>query len=468
MRNSKQQIDNFNKTKKNIIEIINANLNLSQTEIATLLNNSNIRTIRGMKWTNGSVSDFMIIHMGINSKQANFPSVEYKKAIDKIIIDNKDRKLEFIAGVLNKHNLKTVKHKKWTIASVCKYKKQKLNLKLNDSNSILEPDFGKLRFNENILNQLDKMELKVTLEPELEKEVLPNYEIKDLVFEKEGKFFTDSLMISSIFEKEHSKVLDSIKKILETGEIDDADFSVISYQDKIKRTQYKYLISKNGFALLGMGFTGDKALKFKIAYIKQFNKMEEALKNIQRELSTLELMEMTSKTFREQETKVLFEIKKESESIKHETNQVLQKQKIEFDKQFKALDERISNIPTASQPTEQLSFIQGNTKFINIDEKMQSKAHKEDDLFKATKDLIYKYSVKSKKDEWDIYPLLYKTFKHSTGIYLEKEKNIYNKQFLVAERISTIKYAQLKGHIPELHQIMTNLYNNLILACEKG
>ena len=104
MRNSKQQIDNFNKTKKNIIEIINANLNLSQTEIATLLNNSNIRTIRGMKWTNGSVSDFMIIHMGINSKQANFPSVEYKKAIDKIIIDNKDRKLEFIAGVLNKHN----------------------------------------------------------------------------------------------------------------------------------------------------------------------------------------------------------------------------------------------------------------------------------------------------------------------------------------------------------------------------
>ena len=73
-------------------------------------------------------------------------------------------------------------------------------------------------------------------------------------------------MVSSIFEKEHSKVLDSIKKILETGEIDDADFSVISYQDKIKRTQYKYLISKNGFALLGMGFTGDKALKFKIAY----------------------------------------------------------------------------------------------------------------------------------------------------------------------------------------------------------
>lgn len=100
--------------------------------------------------------------------------------------------------------------------------------------------------------------------------------------------------------------------------------------------------------------------------------------------------------------------------------------------------------------------------------KCKSKAHKEDDLFKATKDLIFKYSVKSKKDEWDIYPLLYKTFKHSTGIYLEKEKNIYNKQFLVAERISTIKYAQLKGHIPELHQIMTNLYNNLILESKEG
>ena len=367
--------------------------------------------------------------------------------IKKIVEANQHLNLNEIADILNKWGYKSKRGYVWTNCLVSNFFVEELGIRRHKA-------FTKKS------KQLVTQEIKET-------EIIPNYEIKDLVFEKEGKFFTDSLMVSSIFEKEHSKVLDSIKKILETGEIDDADFSVISYQDKIKRTQYKYLISKNGFALLGMGFTGDKALKFKIAYIKQFNKMEEALKNkqqsiqIQRELSTLELMEMTSKTFREQETKILSQIKKE-------TTEALETQKKEIDIKLQELDKKISSIPTVSQPTEQLSFIQGNTKLINISEKMQSKAHKEDDLFKATKDLIFKYSVKSKKDEWDIYPLLYKTFKHSTGIYLEKEKNIYNKQFLVAERISTIKYAQLKGHIPELHQIMTNLYNNLILESKEG
>lgn len=363
MRNSKQQIDNFNKTKKNIIEIINANLNLSQTEIATLLNNSNIRTIRGMKWTNGSVSDFMIIHMGINSKQANFPSVEYKKAIDKIIIDNKDRKLEFIAGVLNKHNLKTVKHKKWTIASVCKYKNQKLNLKLNDSNSILEPDLDTLRFNKNISSQLDKIEPKVMPEPEIKQtksliinELTPNdYDTKDLIRDIDGKLFTSSIVISTVFDKERKHINESIRKIIAlNNDFGQSNFRPSFYQNKQNKETDVYLISKDGFMLLAMGFTGQKAFDFKLQFINKFNEMEKTLRDayqkqqkdlIPKELSAMELMAITLKGFQEQETKVLFEIKKESESIKHETNQVLEKQKIEFDKQFKALDERISNIP---------------------------------------------------------------------------------------------------------------------------
>lgn len=33
-------------------------------------------------------------------------------------------------------------------------------------------------------------------------------------------------------------------------------------------------MAKDGFTLLAMGYTGEKAMKFKLAYIKQFNAME--------------------------------------------------------------------------------------------------------------------------------------------------------------------------------------------------
>lgn len=38
-----------------------------------------------------------------------------------------------------------------------------------------------------------------------------------------------------------------------------------------------YYMTKDGFTLLVMGYTGEKAMKFKEGYIKQFNAMEKAL-----------------------------------------------------------------------------------------------------------------------------------------------------------------------------------------------
>lgn len=40
-----------------------------------------------------------------------------------------------------------------------------------------------------------------------------------------------------------------------------------------------YIINRDGFTLLAMGFTGKKALQFKIDYINAFNQMEEYIKN---------------------------------------------------------------------------------------------------------------------------------------------------------------------------------------------
>ena len=47
--------------------------------------------------------------------------------------------------------------------------------------------------------------------------------------------------------------------------------------DSIKYTEY--LLTRDGFSLLVMGFTGSRALEWKLKYIEAFNKMEQAIKN---------------------------------------------------------------------------------------------------------------------------------------------------------------------------------------------
>ncbi len=46
------------------------------------------------------------------------------------------------------------------------------------------------------------------------------------------------------------------------------------YTDSMNRTQREYLMNRDGFALLAMGFTGKEALKWKLKYINAFNQME--------------------------------------------------------------------------------------------------------------------------------------------------------------------------------------------------
>lgn len=90
---------------------------------------------------------------------------------------------------------------------------------------------------------------------------------------------TTSLKIAEYFGKDHSKILRDIKKLLESGEIADANFGLSSYTDNSGKSNPMYQITKDGFTLLTMGFTGAKALKFKVNYINAFNKMEQTLKS---------------------------------------------------------------------------------------------------------------------------------------------------------------------------------------------
>lgn len=89
-----------------------------------------------------------------------------------------------------------------------------------------------------------------------------------------------SLDVAETFEKLHKDVLVSIRGI--QSDLSTAEFSALFYEAEYKAANGKqnpmYYMTRDGFTLLVMGYTGEKAMKFKLAYIKQFNSMEELLK----------------------------------------------------------------------------------------------------------------------------------------------------------------------------------------------
>lgn len=106
---------------------------------------------------------------------------------------------------------------------------------------------------------------------------------------KNGEMVVSSREIANNFEKEHKRVLRAIENLKE----DDSDqnwsqcFIPTTYKDDSGKNNKAYLMTRDGFSLLVMGFTGKKALKWKYQYIVAFNKMEKMILN--RENNSLEV-----------------------------------------------------------------------------------------------------------------------------------------------------------------------------------
>ena len=94
---------------------------------------------------------------------------------------------------------------------------------------------------------------------------------------KEEVTVVTSLDIAETFGKEHKNVLRDIKQLECSDEFGQLNFEPSSYINQQNKEQPMYFITRDGFTLLVMGYTGEKAMKFKEAYIGQFNAMEKAL-----------------------------------------------------------------------------------------------------------------------------------------------------------------------------------------------
>lgn len=102
---------------------------------------------------------------------------------------------------------------------------------------------------------------------------IPSVEIVD------GKPKTTSLQVAAFFGKEHKNVLRDIQNVLETvGNFTGLNFELSEYKDSTGRKLPMYLMDKDAFTLLVMGYTGEEAMRFKLAYIRRFNEMEEELR----------------------------------------------------------------------------------------------------------------------------------------------------------------------------------------------
>ena len=96
--------------------------------------------------------------------------------------------------------------------------------------------------------------------------------------ERDGKAVVSSRHIARVFEKEHRRVLQDIRTIAENDPVWGLhNFVQSSYTNEQNKSQPEYLITRDGFTLLVMGYTGEKAMRFKKAYIAAFNEMERRL-----------------------------------------------------------------------------------------------------------------------------------------------------------------------------------------------
>ena len=95
----------------------------------------------------------------------------------------------------------------------------------------------------------------------------------------DGRPATTSLEVAKFFDKRHDDVLKSIRNLLPNcpENFSARNFAGASFLDEQAKNRPMYIIYRDGFMLLVMGYTGKKALALKLAYIEAFNRMEAEL-----------------------------------------------------------------------------------------------------------------------------------------------------------------------------------------------
>lgn len=347
--------------------------------------------------------------------------------INEIILNNQDKKLHEVANILNDYGYKTKRGVDWTKSSVNHHS---INiLKLQPRNS------AKKNIESPLDITIDKLEYSNSKQQEedIDAEILPNYDITDIVtINNDGVFLTDSIKIASTFKTTHRYILKIIRELDCSNEFRKKNFLLSSYNSLQNKEIPMYVLTRDGFSLVAMGLNTENAIEFKELYINQFNQMEQALKEqyskpIQKELSAMELMAITLKGFQEQDEKILFQVKKESELLKDSFNKVFENQDKKTMDRFKELEEKISKLPK----DEKIVYTQEPIRFSSegLKDTKDTFKSKGDDVIRLKKQiqsLIFKYSELKGNGVKNAYNEVYNVMNLTDSFY-KKYKEIKEK-----------------------------------------
>lgn len=99
----------------------------------------------------------------------------------------------------------------------------------------------------------------------------------ELVKVVNNQLVTDSRQVAEAFGKRHNNVIATVRGLLKNKDTQQMFYETTSHNEQNGQDYKMYLMNRDGFSLLVMGFTGPEALEWKIKYINAFNEMEKKL-----------------------------------------------------------------------------------------------------------------------------------------------------------------------------------------------
>lgn len=130
----------------------------------------------------------------------------------------------------------------------------------------------------------------------------------ELVFINNDQVVTSSRNVARDFDKRHDHVIRDIENIIlslpKNGEAQQMFYETYYTHEQNKQTYRMFLMNRDGFTLLAMGFTGKKALEFKLKYINKFNEMERELAQQKKPKTQLEILQESINQLVEQERRI--------------------------------------------------------------------------------------------------------------------------------------------------------------------
>ena len=141
---------------------------------------------------------------------------------------------------------------------------------------------------------------------------------KDVVITRndDGELVVTSRQVAEDFGKQHQHVTQAIENLISENSLLKSMMMESEYTTERGRKYKEYLLTRDGFSLLVMGFTGSKALEWKLKYIEAFNKMEEYIKG----QATPQIKPLTTEETLELQFRFTKEVKKEVKELKEDFN----------------------------------------------------------------------------------------------------------------------------------------------------